>query len=379
MAPVFKLWQVSRNLAYLVFIVVFVVVGFMVMFRQKLNPQTVIGVQQAIPGLIVGLLLVTFSYFIASFIVDLAFVGIQLVAQFFTLAQGSGPPNPLGDINTLAKNASVFELFGNSAFNGKYLGTVWQGTSGQLVQITGGNGLTSFAVAGGVGAAIGSLLGPFGAIGGFATGALAIPVIVPALVCLILLVALFIQMFKLLFALLKAYISILIMTLAGPFFILAGSIPGKSNAVSNWIKNLLANVLIFPAVFAAFLFVGVILGDTESWKGATTLPLFGGLDQNFVRVLIAYGILLGIPGIPDAIKGAFGVKDQNPITQAAMGGAMGGFNVSKAGANRGSGYYKEQAQAYGKAATEFRGGGRPAGPVAGQWRNWYRIFGVRKS
>lgn len=338
-APVYRLWQISRNLAYLVFIVVFVVVGFMVMFRQKLNPQTVIGVQQALPGLIIGLILVSFSYFIASLIIDLAFVGIQLVAQYFLSAQSPTSPNSLGNISDMAHNSNIFNLFAVSAFNGANLSAVWQGTSGQLIQLLGGNQLGVGIGGGGVGGVAGLVAGlmvsgPFGWLTGGAA-ALAIPVIIPALVCLILLIALFVQMFKLLISLLKAYIGILIMTLAGPFFILAGSIPGKSNAISGWIKNLLANVLIFPAVFAAFLFAGVILGDTTSWNSRTVLPLFGGLDQNFVRVLIAYGILLGTPGIPDAVKGALGVKDQNPITQAAMAGAAGSWGLTSGAGQKG--------------------------------------------
>src|SRR3989344_4417049 len=76
--PVIQLWQVIRNLAYLAFILVFLSVGFMIMFRSKINPQTVISVQAALPGLVIGLILITFSYFIAALIIDLAFVGVQL-------------------------------------------------------------------------------------------------------------------------------------------------------------------------------------------------------------------------------------------------------------------------------------------------------------
>src|SRR3989344_3291443 len=60
--PVLKMWQISRNLAYFLFVIVFLVTGFMIMFRAKINPQTVISIQVALPGLIVGLILVTFSY-----------------------------------------------------------------------------------------------------------------------------------------------------------------------------------------------------------------------------------------------------------------------------------------------------------------------------
>src|SRR3989344_4356365 len=57
--PVIALWQVSRNVSYLVMIIIFIVIGLMVMFRQKINPQTVITAQAALPGLVVGLILIT--------------------------------------------------------------------------------------------------------------------------------------------------------------------------------------------------------------------------------------------------------------------------------------------------------------------------------
>lgn len=369
--PVMALWQVVRNITYIIFIFIFLVVGFMIMFRQKINPQTVIGVQQALPSLVVGLILVTFSYFIAALIVDLAFVGIQLVVQIFT--QPGLPTNSLGDPDKLrghAQNANIFWLYMASAFNFENIKTLWAGTSGQLYATLGGLEISSIAAAVVTGISA-FFIGPFSLLAGAATLG-AIPVLIPAIVVLVLLVALFIQMFKLLFALISAYITILIMTFAGPFFILAGSIPGRGGAISNWLKNLIANTLIFPAVFAAFLFAGFILGQ-PTWSNST-LPLFGGVDGNFIRVLIAYGILLGAPGIPQAVKGAFGVKDQNPITQAAMGGMMGGVNVAKAGANKGTSYWREEAQAYSKASTAARAGaGTP--PTVG-YKRWMRLFGV---
>lgn len=66
LAPIFKLWEVSRNISYLFMIVIFIVVGLMVMFRQRLNPQTVVSIQMALPGLVIGLVAITFSYFLAS-------------------------------------------------------------------------------------------------------------------------------------------------------------------------------------------------------------------------------------------------------------------------------------------------------------------------
>src|SRR3989338_2336972 len=95
LAPIFKLWEVSRNIAYLAMIIIFIIVGLMVMFRQKLNPQTVVSIQMALPGLVIGLVMITFSYFLASLISDIAFVGTNVVGYYFSLAQDGGTPTQL--------------------------------------------------------------------------------------------------------------------------------------------------------------------------------------------------------------------------------------------------------------------------------------------
>ena len=80
LAPLIIIWEGVRNASYVFFIIIFVAVGFMVMFRSKLNPQTIINIQLALPRIIIGLILVTFSFAILSFIVDLAFFGNMLIA-----------------------------------------------------------------------------------------------------------------------------------------------------------------------------------------------------------------------------------------------------------------------------------------------------------
>lgn len=185
-APVLQIWQITRNLAYLAFIVVFLVVGFMIMFRQKINQQTVISVQQAIPSMVVGLILVTFSYFIASLLVDLAFVGIQLVAGIF-----SGIPNSLGSssqIQNLSQNNNIFQLYWSAGLNGQNLWMAGSSVFSQLgTTLSGPTGVAAGAVAAGaIGAFAGAIIGNIpGAIIGGAAG-LASPVIIPIVIIVIL-------------------------------------------------------------------------------------------------------------------------------------------------------------------------------------------------
>src|SRR3989344_1573550 len=85
--PILQLWRIVRDLTYFLLILVIVVMAFMIMFRVRTSPQTVITIQSAIPRIIFALILITFSYAIAGFMIDLMYVVIGLMAA---VVQGSG-------------------------------------------------------------------------------------------------------------------------------------------------------------------------------------------------------------------------------------------------------------------------------------------------
>lgn len=376
--PIRGLWQVIRNFTYLLFIIIFLVVGFMIMLRQKINPQTVISLQSALPGLIIGLILVTFSYFISALIIDIAFVGVQVVVQIFTQP---GVPNGLwthAQMQNLANSSNAFDLFRSAAFDrwSQNFQDVSSGTGNTMNSVgsIGGIGLPALltAIVGGV---IGSLFGPVGAATGagigFAWGSVnsPIPGIIGLIVPLILVVALMIQFFRLLFQLINAYLALLISTLTSPLVILAASLPGKGGTLGFWWKTILGNALVFPAVFAAFLFAGMILG-TKPAQWQVSPPLFGGLNPELLRIIIAYGIILGTPAIPGMVKQALGVKDIQGIPQAALGGIMGG-----AGAVR-TGYGRATASLHAAQEEQRK---RDAGTAATSIAGWAGTPGVRRA
>lgn len=323
--PIRALWLVTRNLAYIAFIIVFIVVGFMIMFRARINPQTVIGIQQALPGLILGLILVTFSYFIAALLIDLAFVGIQVVGQIFLRAG-----NNALDTEALARSSNVFNLF-VSTIRPENIPEVAGGVVGTLFSAGGGGagGAAVFLIPAVIGGIVGTVLAPgvgtaIGVLGGAAA-----PAILGLIVPLILILAIIIQFFRLLFGLITSYISLLVTTIVGPFIILFASIPGRSGVLGLWWKSLLGNALVFPAVFAAFMFAGLILGlDPKAFNASP--PLFGGLSTELLRLILAYGIILGTPAIPGMVRRAIGVPELGGIPQAAIGGFMVGAQAGGA-------------------------------------------------
>lgn len=336
LSPIFKLWETSRNFAYLILIIIFLVIGLMVMFRNKVNPQTIITVQAALPGLIIGLLLITFSYFLASLISDLAFIGTDLVGYYFTTAQGpTSSPAPL--INKIA-DQNVLKIFAPLTTT-----ISWAGVKGALESIWDDLHdpnvnpikpwemdpqkalwlITTLLFA--------QLLLPFGsAFGGWGqivAGGIAVTTttasptaMISGTISFIAMIVLIIAMFKLLLRLINNFLSIIFLTISAPFQFLAASLPGRQGLATDWMRNMLCNVLAFPAVIAVFYFVAFLLGKTDipalpisagtNITNSATFPLFGGLNLDFVKLLLTFGALVATPAIPDIICRAIGKVGQ---------------------------------------------------------------------
>jgi hypothetical protein len=370
LAPVYTLWVVSRNLCYLLMIVIFLSVGLMIMFRQKINPQTVISVQSALPGLVIGLILITFSYFMASVITDMAFIGTDLVGFFFQQAQP--PPagkqsisllsslsqqNPLtifprfvdatwyydfgigvdkifsnldenGPASIAIRSAIAFATYQYASQVGGMLAAPIGGIAGLAAGFTGpGTPLGGLGVGAGAASTVGSLLVGAGA----ALKAYNSPgTIATYAIWVILMVMLLVAMARLLLALLKNYLSIIFYTITAPFFFLMASLPGRSAIINEWVRNMLCAVLSFPAVIAVIYFAYYMLTADKGYAladptkpflmqctgspctspigitGIQTLPLFGGLNLSLINYLLAFSAMVITPSIPDIICKAIG-------------------------------------------------------------------------
>ncbi len=367
LSPIFNLWEASRNFAYLAMIMVFLIIGFMVMFRQKLNPQTVVTVQLALPGLVIGLVMITFSYFIASLIADTAFIGTNVVGYFFASAQKTNP-QPLTD--RLATQSSI------DAFS-PYLGMVKREQAETMVasvyerlDAPTQNYLSIFAalLTAQFIAPIGSALPPplnlyatpiFGVLSGGA-GYFGTTWVISWVIAIAAFLALIYQMLKLLMRLITSYLTIIFLTITAPFQLLVASLPGRQQIATDWMLNLLGNVLVFPAVLAVFYFVALLLGrdfattatsgllgnpnllvDTALAQekitvvGNSAFPLLGGLDLSVLQVLLAFGSLMALPTIPDLVVKAVGKMGQ--AGQAVSNEVMGAYRTGQGYSNQSQG------------------------------------------
>jgi len=225
------LWGKVRNIAYLVFVVIMIVIGFMIMFRSKIGGQTMVTVGNAIPNVIIALVLVTFSFAIAGLIIDLG----GLILIFIASILGGGELD-YSEFTTISNPFGITWI----AFSGK--GNLI-GTTLGLAGIVGG---AVGVVAGVSKVATGSIWEKMGGVAhGAIVGGVAALVVVLAVVGIVGYGAI-----KLWFMLLKSYLTVLIQVVAAPLIIMSAALPGNMKAFTNWMKGIAKNVLVFPATFA---------------------------------------------------------------------------------------------------------------------------------
>lgn len=245
MNPFLPLWKAFRDFAYSLYIIMFIVVGVMIMLRTKVNAQTVITIQAALPNLIVTLLLITFSYAIVGFMIDLMYFLIYFLVYLV---------NAIGLIN--APTQAIDRLLSYSAVS-----VIFESRDSIIRAI---------------GVAITEIMT------GLGTGALEVAGTVLSIVSfptLIVGVAFVIAMLKLMFVLIKSYVMLIIQTITAPVQILFNALPG-SKAFSGWLKKTASHLVAFPVAAGMFILAAIFVGDpTDSlifeW-GGTTNPF--GID-----------------------------------------------------------------------------------------------------
>ena len=266
------LWSATRNIAYVFYVVIMIVIGFMIMFRNKIGGQVMVTLGNSIPKLILSLLLVTFSFAIIGIIIDIGGMIRNVIANLLY------PGDPISAIEV----HNLFILFGNFFLKSPIPGTT--GLAG-LVGIIGG------LIAWGP---VGIILGIFG-------------VLIAAIVL--------IGAIKLWIVLLKAYFGILVNVITAPFTILFGALPGNEASMLNTFKSAARNILVFPVAFAivnipyAFEGRGIKLAFPETLVGTdtTTGKFIPWLIINIGKIVAIY-IATTAPDIVKSIIPATATK-----------------------------------------------------------------------
>lgn len=254
--PIQGMWRAFRDIAFGLFVIIAVVFAFMIMFRVKLSPQTVISVQSALPKIVVALVLVTFSYAIAGLLVDLMYVVLGLIsvaaAQIFSVSLGWKGVGSIGigasqyfNFLTLGQPLGLNIQAGVFGLIGTFYAMFFLPLFIALMLLSGGLAITG----------IGS------------TAALIVLFIAMLLQIVAVLVGFWVGI-KVIWALLKAFVNIILLTIFAPIQIALGAVV-PSMEFGQWVRSYVSNLAIFVVTGTLFLFsfLFIIQGDIIIFTG----------------------------------------------------------------------------------------------------------------
>jgi len=265
--PILPIWTAFRNLAYVFFTIVFIFTGFAIMFRLKINPQTVVTIQSALPKIIIALILVTFSYAIAGLLIDFIYVIISLI--FASLSN-------LPDISsTMGKNIFVLagEMFIGWGTVKSVFGSINIFTQDLFRNLTGAKEVLGWAV------------------GGLGTAIIA--------------VAIAFSVFKIFFTLLISYISIIAGVIFSPIMLMLEAIPGQKG-LNNWLKLMISNIIPFPLVAAIFAIGSLLTKTVGGGEPLWVAPFIGMGTTAAIPVLIGVAIIIAAPTVISTVQKSIG-------------------------------------------------------------------------
>lgn len=292
-----KYWKGFRDMSYTLLILVVIVFAFMIIFRVKLSPQTVISVQSALPKVVVAMILITFSYAIAGFAIDLMYVVAGIFA--FLLKSAGFATNINAAFGAISGTGAGYAIAGGFwvffemlAYTVMFFIAALIAALGQLI-----SGINIFGV----------IIG-----------------IVFMIIAVWLLVLTIWYTIKIPYILIKTLISIYLSIITAPVQILAGTL-APSMGFGNWFKRLMSDILVYPIVGLLFWFAWAMLWsaykaigvDVWNYYASTFGPsanswipeMIGskGFGHNsgmsaIVLLGISFGLITLVPKVPDMLK-----------------------------------------------------------------------------
>lgn len=361
--PIMNLWIIFRDLAYLLLVLVLVTIGFMIMFRMKINPQTIISVENSLPKIATALILITFSFAIAGFLVDMMYVvmsvGISLISNNNAYYNAGDMQNKFMGGNIGAIYSSFFPIKGAWGFTqlimmGDSIMGILPPIINNSVRLIVGGALSlaalMFVFKGVADSGIGKVLNDINILG-TSLGQIPDPIIRTIVIIVVyailgplliihgagLVVGLItwftivFLMFRIFFLLFRSYLQILLSIIFAPILLLLEAVPGKSS-FANWFKGLAAELSGFVVV-AIILSLGNVLCTSLSYPGDFWSPPFlFGIDPQAFSFILGMGLMFLIPDIMKLTKEAFGAKPLplsiGPGTFFAGAGAAGTGGIS---------------------------------------------------
>ena len=347
--PIALIWKVFRNISYLLIVLVTISIGFMIMFRANLGSQTVIAIENALPRIVIALLLITFSFAIAGFLIDLMYIVMGLGGSVIISNIAADSTKAAELASTLGWESDVFNqsgwaLLGKIVGNGNIWNTgsaflsilpyqlqlsfrylvanaavvLYAGYSPTFDSIRKGEGVATIPAVGGILKLLFSSL-----VGNLILG-LAAGILLPMILSLAVWISCLFLFFRIFFILLLTYTKIILSIIFAPIVLLFEAFPSTST-FSYWFKGLFFNLMTFPIVAVLIMVSGLIanvaiLGTfngqvfnstevgfvgREFWRP----PFLYTIETDGFVMLVAISIIFLIPDFLAFIKKSFGVED----------------------------------------------------------------------
>jgi hypothetical protein len=280
------IWEMMRNFAYALFVIIIMVAGFMIMFRSKIGGQATVSIMNALPGIVIGLLAVTFSFAIVGFIMDIGRLICMMLGQYMSSALGF-PAFQLGD---------PFEM-------------AWAAFNNMRAGFPGINNLSG-------------VFGPLFMTMMFIPGVNLVGIIGIILILVLAAIA-FYAAIRVYITLVMSYVKILIELIFSPLYIVMGSLPGRSGTITSWIKRVFSHVLVFPVIFFMLNLAGY-LGQSSVNTGFNQAIHFlsgttGGASLIQLRGIFVIAIYFIAAGAPGIVQEMIGAEENKGISNAVEG------------------------------------------------------------
>ena len=359
-----EVWKVMRDIAFLLVTLMIVVSGFIIIFGIKIGEKAGVAIEEMLPRLVVVLIMISLSYAIVGFMIDLMYVLMFLAYSVMA---------PILHLSASAQNQALVSIASggqNSLWNLMNSQTAspftYTETARALFQLL--PGAAQFVVSG-----IFSQIGlPFlaGIVGGlFPAGKIAdtikgvaksfpaakianglagkeviaqqadtkltgvatvlsivmliisviesigAPFITPLIIAGFLFVTTIYLFFKVWFMLFNCYMEIVVGTIFAPIFIMLHALPG-SKSIYTWFKSIAINLLVFPAVLVLMMiaaFVANANGERtffDTSKNFWAPPFLNSLgSQTALQTVMGGLIFYNIPVFITQLKKSLGYEE----------------------------------------------------------------------
>jgi len=297
--PLLPIWIAMRNIVYLIFILVFIIIGMGIMLRLHIDPRTVMTIQNQIPKIIVGILAITFSFAIAGLLIDFMWVTIYLFASVIISATGLDPNAAIKITQATdpfqAVNAGWNAVDPNAGFGIFDIASRTATSFSDIVEAS----LMEFS----------KELGPLWNLFG---GALDI------IITIILFIAILILLIRLFITLLMAFVNIILDIIFAPWWILAGLLPGGPLGLGAWMRDLIANLAVFPVAIGFMLLAAYLMSAFTAKERVVSdlsglnFPMLGAsANPAAIGVIIGFGFILMLPNLLSSVKVALKTPKMN--------------------------------------------------------------------